>query len=99
MTDGKFFAKDIMYCLRSQGNNCSGSSPASEIQGNLCKKEDFTMHKSIILLGFLCALLSTVILHATVTKDNRAKTYEAVAAQFAYHVPDTEHCCTENYLF
>jgi len=57
------------------------------------------MYKSIILLGFLCALLSTVILHATVTRENSVRTYATVAAQFAYHVPDTEHCCTASYLF
>ena len=57
------------------------------------------MYKSIITLGFFFALLSTVILHATVTKENSAKTYSTVAAQFAYHVPETEHCCTTNYLF
>jgi hypothetical protein len=57
------------------------------------------MYKSIITLGFFFALLSTVILHATVPKENSAKTYSAVAAQFAYHVPETEHCCTTNYLF
>ncbi len=57
------------------------------------------MYKSIIMLGFFFALLSTVILHATVTKENSAKTYSTVAAQFAYHVPDSEHCCTANYLF
>jgi hypothetical protein len=51
------------------------------------------------MLGFFFALLSTVILHATVTKENSIKTYPTVAAQFAYHVPDTEHCCTTNYLF
>ena len=57
------------------------------------------MHKSIIMLGFLCALLSTVILHARVTKENSAKTYATVAAQFAYHVPETQDCCSSNYLF
>lgn len=57
------------------------------------------MHKSIILLGFLFALLSTVILHATMTKENSVKTYATLVAQFAYHVPDTQHCCTTNYLF
>ena len=57
------------------------------------------MHKSIIMLGFLCALLSTVILHARVTKENSAKTYATVATQFAYHVPETQYCCTSNYLF
>jgi len=69
------------------------------MQGNSWKKEDFTMYKSIIMLGFLCALLSTVILQATVNKESSLQTYSTVAAQFAYHVPDTEHCCTTNYLF
>jgi len=57
------------------------------------------MYKSIIMLGFFFALLSTVILHATVTKKNSVKTYSTVAAQFAYHVPATEHCYTASYLF
>ena len=57
------------------------------------------MYKSIITLALFFALLSTVILHATVTKENSAKTYSTVATQFAYYVPDTEHCCTTNYLF
>jgi hypothetical protein len=51
------------------------------------------------MLGFFFALLSTVILHATVTKKNSVKTYSTVAAQFAYHVPATEHCYTASYLF
>ena len=57
------------------------------------------MYKSIIILGFLCALLSTVILHATVNKESSLNAYPTIAAQFASHVPDTEHCCTTNYLF
>ena len=57
------------------------------------------MYKSIIMLGFLCALLSTVILHARVTKENSVKTYATVAAHFAYHVPETQDYCTSNYLF
>jgi hypothetical protein len=57
------------------------------------------MHKSIIMLGFLFALLSTVILHATVTKENRLRSYSTVVTQFAYHVPDSQYCCTTNYLF
>jgi hypothetical protein len=69
------------------------------MQGNSWKKEDFTMYKAIITIGFFCALLSTVILHATVSRENSAKTYSTAVAQFAYHVPDTEHCCTANYLF
>ena len=57
------------------------------------------MHKSIIMLGFLFALLSTVILHATVSKEHSVKIYSTVAAQFAHHVPNTQDFCTTNYLF
>ena len=57
------------------------------------------MHKTVLIIGFFFALLSTVILHAKVNTENRAKTYETVAAQFSYHVPETQQCCTINYLF
>ena len=57
------------------------------------------MHKSIIIFGLLCALLSTAVLSTTVTKENSVKTYSNVAAQFAYHVPETQDCCASNYLF
>jgi hypothetical protein len=57
------------------------------------------MHKTLLIIGFFFALLSTVILHAKVHSGNSAKTYETVAAQFSYHVPQTEQCCTVNYLF
>jgi len=69
------------------------------MQGNSWKKEEFTMYKSIIILGFFFALLSTAFLHATVPKGSSLKTYSAVAAQFAYHVPDADYFCTTNYLF
>jgi hypothetical protein len=57
------------------------------------------MHKTVLIIGFFFALLSTVILHAKVTTQISAKTYETVAAQFSYHVPETQQCCTINYLF
>ena len=57
------------------------------------------MHKIILIIGFFFALLSTVILHARVNTENSANTYETVAAQFSYHVPETEQCCTINCLF
>jgi hypothetical protein len=57
------------------------------------------MHKTILIFGFCFALLSTVILHAKVNTQGSAKTYETVAAQFSYHVPETEQCCMINYLF
>ncbi len=57
------------------------------------------MYKIILVIGFFFALLSTVILHARVNIENSAKTYETVTAQFSYHVPETEHCCTINSLF
>ena len=85
--------------MPAQDSNCSGSFPAIETQGTVLKKEDFTMNKSIIMLGFLCALLSTVILHARVTKEKSVKTYATVAAQFAYHVPEAQDCCTAHYYF
>ena len=57
------------------------------------------MHKTLLIIGFFFALLSTVILHAKVTTENSAKTLETVSAQFSYHVPETQQCCTINYLF
>ena len=57
------------------------------------------MHKTVLIIGFFFALLSTVILHSKVNSGNSAKTYETVAAQFAYHVPQTQQCCMVNYLF
>ena len=57
------------------------------------------MHKITLTIGFFFALLSTVILHARVNTENSAKTYETIAAQFSYYVPETEQCCTINFLF
>ena len=57
------------------------------------------MHKILLIIGFFFALLSTVILHAKVNTATNAKTFEAVAAQFSYHVPETQQCCTIHYLF
>lgn len=57
------------------------------------------MHKTAIIIGFFFALLSTVILHEKVNTQRSAKTYETVAAQFSYHVPEIQQCCTINYLF
>jgi hypothetical protein len=57
------------------------------------------MHKTLLIIGFFFALLSTVILHAKVNTENSAKTFETVSAQFSYHVPETQQCCTINYLF
>jgi len=57
------------------------------------------MHKTIIIIGFFFALLSTVILHAKVNTINSVKTYRTVTAQFSHHVPETQHCCNINYLY
>lgn len=57
------------------------------------------MYKTIIIIGFFFALLSTVILHAKVNTINSAKTYRTVTALFSYHVPETQHCCNINYLY
>ena len=57
------------------------------------------MQKTVLIIGFFFALLSTVILHARVNTENSAKTYETLAAQFSYHVPETQACCTTNYIF
>ncbi len=57
------------------------------------------MHKTIIIIGFFFALLSTVILQAKVNTTDSVKTYRTVTAQFSHHVPETQHCCTINYLY
>jgi hypothetical protein len=57
------------------------------------------MHKTLLIIGFFFALLSTVILHAKGNTETNAKTFEAVAAQFSYHVPETQQCCGINNLF
>ena len=62
-------------------------------------REDFTMHKLIITISLFAALLSTGILHVKVAKENSVKIYPYAAAQFAYHVPDTQYCCPANHLF
>jgi hypothetical protein len=57
------------------------------------------MHKTVITIGFFFGLLSAVILPAKVSRENSTKIYETVVAQFSYHVPETQQCCTINYLF
>jgi len=106
---GKLFAEVILYSLqdlgtpvrdhRSWGKERRSLRTPPPMHGNSWKKENTTMHKLIITLGFFIAVLSSVILHAMVPKENSLKTYSTVAAQFAYHVPHTEHPFTPNYLF
>jgi hypothetical protein len=57
------------------------------------------MHKTVLIIGFFFALLSTVILHAKANTGTSTKTYTITATQFSYYVPQTQNCCTINYLF